>query len=88
MDRVVPGAAHPMTLDGQRDEVFLADAGPRGIGAGVQLGLDPQSGAGPGCGNGLDDRFVAGQRATVQVMAMWENNRHLDFVPLRCAGGR
>jgi hypothetical protein len=62
VEGVVPGAVHGVALERQGIQALPADRDARRVVAGVQGGLDPQTAAGAGRRDGLDDDLVAGQR--------------------------
>src|SRR5512132_3080939 len=60
-------------------------AGAGGVGAGVELGVDGEPGAGGGGADRADDDLVTGQRAAAPVAADPGEQAVLDLVPLRGA---
>ncbi len=84
-DGVVPGAVRVVVLDRQAPQLGLADRDAQGVAPGVEFGFDPQSAAGLRRRDGVDDDFVAGQRAAPPVHRDVGEESVLDLVPLRGA---
>src|SRR6266567_4872723 len=66
---VVPGAVPVVSDQRQRRHGLVGDGDAGGVAAGVILSVDGQPGAGGGGADGVDDDFVAGQRASAPVDA-------------------
>jgi hypothetical protein len=63
-------------------ELCIGDLLAEGVVAGVEVGFDPQAGAGGGGGDQLDDRAVGGERPAPPVDGDEREEAVLDFVPL------
>ena len=66
--------------------VGVGDADAAGIGCGVDLASDRQSGLGGGGGDELDDGLVADERLGAPVLADEGKEAVLDLVPLAGSG--
>lgn len=82
----VPAAQDDVPLKRQGGEALFADRDAGGVVAGVQRGLDTQSGTGRRGGDGLDDDVLAGQGASTPVASDVREQSVLDLVPLRGTG--
>src|SRR6478609_1758433 len=86
MDRVVPLAVEVVAGDRDRIDLGVADLYDGRVGVWVEDGVDGQASVGGGCGDGLDDDLVVGQRPAPPVGGDEREQPVLDFVPFRGAG--
>src|SRR5512132_3056500 len=89
---VVPLAVEVVPLQdagaGEGLHVPVGDLDAGGVGGGVQVGADGQTGVGGGRGDRFDDDFVAGQGPAAPVHGDEREQPVLDLVPLAGARGQ